>query len=115
MAGKGVQTIVEPNLAGGRVMIIDQCPRIVEQHLLRHPAKALERALHAVEPGRLPLVPEGPNKWPPRVAQGRYKQMDPHPLAADRHRGPAEVDLQLLARRRLKPQAGPRLGLQRLA
>ena len=96
-------------------MMIDQCPRIVEQHLLRHPAKALERALHAVEPGRLPLVPEGPDKRPSRVAQRRHKQVHPHPLAADRHRDPAKVDLQLLARRRLEPQTGPRLGLQRLA
>ena len=115
IAGEGVQTIVETHLAGGRVMVIDQRPRIVEQDLLRHPAKALERALHAVEPGRLPLVPEGPDKRPSRVAQGRHKQVHPHPLAADRHRDPAKVDLQLLARRRLKPQARPRLGLQRLA
>ena len=75
----------------------------------------MERALHAVEPGRLPLVPESLDKRPSRVAQGRHKQVYPHPLAADRNRDPAKVDLQLLARRRLKPQAGPRLGLQRLA
>ena len=71
VARKGVQTVVETHLARGRVMVLDQRPRIVEQHLLRHPAKALERALHAVEPGRLPLVPEGLHKRPSRIAKGR--------------------------------------------
>src|ERR1700751_1966257 len=33
MVGKGEQTIIEPYLAGGRVMVIHQRPRIVEQHL----------------------------------------------------------------------------------
>jgi hypothetical protein len=37
-------------------MVLDQRPRIVEQHLVRHSAKAPERALDAVEPGRLHLV-----------------------------------------------------------
>jgi hypothetical protein len=60
--GKGEQTLVETHLAGGRIMVIHQCPRIVEQNLLRHPAKALEHALHPVEPGRLPLVPESADK-----------------------------------------------------
>jgi hypothetical protein len=41
--------------------------------------------------------------------------MQPHPLAADRRRGHAEVDLQLFARWCFKPQAGARLGLQRPA
>ena len=63
-AGNGVQTIVETHFASGRVMVIDQPPRIVEQNLLRHLAKALERAFHAVEPGRLPLMPEGLDKRP---------------------------------------------------
>jgi len=113
--GKGQQPLVEPHLASGRVMIIHQRPRIVEQHLPRYPGKALERPLHAVEPRRLPLVPKGADKRTSRVAQGRHKQMQPHPLAADRRRGRAEVDLQLLTRRCFKPQAGSRLGLQRLA
>jgi hypothetical protein len=46
-----MQPLVETDFAGGRIMVIDQRPRIVEQHLLRHPAKAPQRALHAVEPG----------------------------------------------------------------
>jgi hypothetical protein len=115
VVGKGEQTLVEPHLAGGRVMVIHQRPRIVEQHLLRHPGKALERPLHPVKPRRLPLVPKGADKRPSRIAQGRHKQMQPHPLTADRRRGRAKVDLQLPARRGFKPQAGSRLGLQRLA
>src|SRR6266853_6905232 len=110
VAGKGVKAIIETHLAGRRVVVVDQRPRIVEQHLLRHPAKPAERAFHAVEPGRLPLMPERPHKWPPRIAQCRYEQMHPHRVAADRHPRLAKVDLQLLARRRLEPQAGARLG-----
>ena len=60
-------------------------------------------------------MPEGADKRTSRVAQGRHKQMQPHPLAADRRRGRAKVDLQLLARRCFKPQAGSRFGLQCLA
>ena len=71
--GKGVQAFVETHLPGGRVMVIDQRPGVVEHHLLRHPVKVSERALQSVEPGRLPLVPEGPDKRTPRVAQGRHK------------------------------------------
>jgi hypothetical protein len=115
IAREGVQTLVETDFAGGCIMMLHQRPRIVEQHLSRHFAKPPERALHAVEPGRLPLVPEGSHNRPPRIAQCRHKQMHPHRGAADRHRGCPEIDLQLLARRRLKPQAGPRLGPQRLA
>jgi hypothetical protein len=49
-----------------------------------------------VEPGRLPLVPEGADKRTSRIAQGRHKQMDLHPPAADRRRGRAEVDCSCL-------------------
>ncbi len=42
-----METFVEAHLARGRVVVLDQRPRIVEQHLLRHPAKALEGAFHA--------------------------------------------------------------------
>src|SRR5262249_15322819 len=48
--GKSVQPLVETHLAGGRIVVIDQRPRVVKQHLLRHPAKAPEGTLHAVEP-----------------------------------------------------------------
>ena len=93
----------------------DQRPRIVEKHLPRRAAEAPERALQAVEPRRLPLKPERLNEHPARIAERRHKQMDPHRLPADRHAHLAEVDLQLLARRRLEANAGPRLGLQHLA
>src|SRR5204862_7388549 len=98
---------IEAHLAGGRVMMLDQRSRIVEQHLLRHPAKALQRAFHASEPGRLPLVPKGLHKHPPRIAQCRHKQMHSPRVPADRPGGSPEIDLQLPAWRRLKPQAGP--------
>src|SRR5438270_669410 len=37
VACKRVQPFIEAHLAGGRVMMLDQRSRIVEQHLLRHP------------------------------------------------------------------------------
>jgi hypothetical protein len=96
-----VQVFVETHLAGGRIMMIDQRPRIIEDHLLRDPAEVPERALRAVQPGRLPLMPEGPDKRPPQIAQGRDKQMHPHRGTPNRHRDRPKVDLRLLARRRL--------------
>jgi hypothetical protein len=54
-------------------------------------------------------------KHPARIAQCRHEQVDPHALTGDRHPPLAEVDLQLMPRRRFKPQGRPRLGLQRLA
>jgi hypothetical protein len=40
-----VQVFVETHLAGGRIMMIDQRPRIIEDHLLRDPAEVPERLL----------------------------------------------------------------------
>jgi hypothetical protein len=111
---KGVQPRAKPYLAGARVVVIDQRPWVVEQHLPRHSAKALERPLQAVKPGRLPLVPKGLYIGPPRITQRCHEQMHPHCGAPDRHDRGSEVDLQLLPGRRLKPHAGPRLGPQRL-
>jgi hypothetical protein len=59
---RAVQAFVETHLPGGRIMVIDQRPGVVEHHLLRHPVKAPEGALQPVEPGRLPLVPKGSDK-----------------------------------------------------
>jgi hypothetical protein len=73
IAGQGEQAFVETHLPAGRVMVIDQRPGIVEQHLPRHPGKVPECAVQAVKPGRLPLMPEGPDKRTPRVAQCRHK------------------------------------------
>jgi hypothetical protein len=50
--GKRVQVFVETHLAGGRIMMIDQRPRIIEDHLVRDPTGVRERALHALQPGR---------------------------------------------------------------
>jgi hypothetical protein len=76
LAGGAMHSLVG-DLAHPPVEMSLQCPRVVEDHLLRHPAKALERALDTVEPGRLLLVPEGPDKRTSRVAQGRHEQMHP--------------------------------------
>jgi hypothetical protein len=49
-------------------MVLDQRLGIVEQHLLGQAAEMPERALQPLEPGRLPLVPEGAGIDPARVA-----------------------------------------------
>jgi hypothetical protein len=51
---------------------------------------------------------------PPRVAERRQEQVDPHALAADRHPRLAEVDLQLPPRWCLEAQRRPRLGRELL-
>jgi hypothetical protein len=90
-------------------MVLDQRLGIVEQHLLGQAAEMPERALQPLEPGRLPLVPEGAGIDPARVAEGRHEQVDPHLLVADRHPALAEVDLQLPPRRRLEAHRRQRL------
>jgi hypothetical protein len=90
-------------------MVLDQRLGIVEQHLLGQAAEMPERALQPLEPGRLPLVPEGAGIDPARVAEGRHEQVDPHRLVADRHPALAEVDLQLPPRRRLEAHRRQRL------
>jgi len=60
-------------------------------------------------------VPEGAHENPPGIAKRRHEQIKPHPLAADRNPRLAEIDLQLMARRRLEAQRRPRFRPQRLA
>ena len=96
-------------------MALHQRPRIVEQHLLRHPTKMAKRRLDAVHPRRLPLMAERFRVNPPRVAQRRDKQVHAQALAADRHPGLAKIDLQLMPGRCLKSNRRSRLGAHRPA
>ena len=96
-------------------MALHQRPRIVEQHLLRHPTKMAKRRLDAVHPRRLPLMAERLRVNPPRVAQRRDKQVHAQALAADRHPGLAKIDLQLMPGRCLKSNRRSRLGAHRPA
>lgn len=93
----------------------DQGLGIVDQHLVRHAPEVPEGGLQAGDPGRLPLVTERRDEVAARVAQCRDEQVNPHPLTADLHGGGAEVDLQLLPRRRLEAHRGSALRLQILA
>ena len=108
VASKRVEAGVERHLPRGRVMVIDEGPGVVDQHLAGQAAEMLERALDALQP--LPLVPERLGIDPPRVAQGGDEQEQLARLAV-LHHGPAlaEVDLQLTPRRRLEPHRGQRL------
>jgi hypothetical protein len=109
---KGVQPYVEAHFARHRIVMLDQCLRIIEQHFRRNPAEPQERPFHAFKPVGLALPERGANVQPPRVAQRRHEQMHPHPLAADPHPRVAKVDLQLPARRRLEPHRRALLRLQ---
>ena len=72
-------------------------------------------SFQAVEPRRSPLVPERTHEQLPRIAEGADERIHPDRLVADRHPHLAKIDMQLFARRRLKPHACPGLGTQRLA
>lgn len=87
-----------------------QRPGVVEQDFLRHPAERPERALQPLEPARLALVPEGPHVHAARMAERGDEQVHPHRLLADHHPLLTEVDLHLLAGRRLELHRRPRLG-----
>ena len=93
-------------------MVLDQSLGVVEQHLCRQTAEVAERALDAVEPGRLPLVAERADVDPARVAQRGYEQVDPRCLLTNPHAPLAEVDLQLPSRRGLEPHRRQSLRLQ---
>src|SRR6516225_2435425 len=112
MLGEGAQPRIELNLAGHSVMMRYQPAIIVEQHLFGNPAKVEERALDTGKPALLTLIAKRPNIKPPRVAQGRHKQVHLHILVADRHPALAKVDLQLPAGWCLKANRCPRFRLQ---
>ena len=111
VAAEGVEAVVERHLAGLRVVVVDQRLGVVEQQLARHAAEVPERALQALQPRRLPLVPEHARRscgasspaWP--RTGGPWTCSPPTGT-----RSAAEVDLQLLAGRRLEAHRGQRLG-----
>src|SRR6516225_131430 len=108
ITGKGAEPWVEGDLAGNRVVAVDQGPGIVEEHFLRHAAEVAKRRLDAVKPNRLPLMPEGAHEEASRIAKRGDEQVEPQPLAADRRPCLTKVDLQLMPRRRLETQRRPR-------
>jgi hypothetical protein len=112
IARKGVQPLVEHDLARHRIVANDQRLGIVEQDLAGHSTEVAERPFQALEPSGLALVAERRNETAARVAQRRHEQIDPRHLFADLDERRAEVDLQLPARRCLEAHARPRLGKQ---
>jgi hypothetical protein len=67
------------------------------------------------KPVLLPLDPEGTNMQPARMAEGRDEEEHLLLLVPDPDPALAEIDLQLLARSRLKPYRRPRFGTQSLS
>jgi hypothetical protein len=64
-------------------MAYHQRPRIVHQHLLRHPAEGRERALQPGEPVLLLLGPERTHMQPARMAESGHEHEGLDPPAAD--------------------------------
>ena len=112
MLGERVKPGIELDFPSHPVVTSDEPAIIVEQHLLGNPAEVTEGALHASKPTLLALVAERPDIEPPRIAQRRHKQVHLDVLVADHCSALAEVDLQLLARRRLKADRRPRFRFQ---
>lgn len=107
-----MEALIEPHLAGDRIVVVDQRSGVVDQDLRRHPAKVAEGAFQPIKPRPLALMAKGRHIPTPRVAQRRHEQKDPDHLAADRHPRRTKVDLQLPPRRRLKAHTGARLRFQ---
>ena len=107
-----MEAIVEPDLPGLTVVIVDQGLGVVQQQLVRHAAEVAQGVFQALQPRRLALVQEHGDVAAAAVAQRRDEQVHAHRLVAHRHGGAAEVDLQLLARRSLVAHGGHRFGAQ---
>jgi hypothetical protein len=58
VAAEGVEAVVEGDLAGLRVVLVDERPRVVDQHLAGGAAEVPERAFQALQPSGLALVQE---------------------------------------------------------
>ena len=114
VAGKGVEPFVEHQQLASRVVLLHQGTGVVKQNLGRHPPPVAEGLLHRQQPVDLALVPVGPHHQPPRVAQGQHAQVHLDPFTSDAGIGLTEIRLQLLARRRLKPDRRQRCSPQLL-
>ena len=107
--GKGMQPSIELDLTRFTVVPDHQSAVVVKQHLFGDAAKMPEGTLQPGKPALLALVAERPDIEPARVAKGGNKQVDLYGVAADRYPALAKINLQLLARRRLKTQRRPGL------
>ena len=80
----------------------DQRARIVDEHRLRDAAEVQERTGEPLAPVVVPLAQKRPHVDPSRIAQHGDEEVDAHLSAADDHAPLAEVDLKLMAGRRLE-------------
>jgi hypothetical protein len=67
MVGKSMQPGMQQHFSGGRIMVQDQRPGVVEQNFARHTAEGTESTLHAVEPVVLLLMAVGADMQAARV------------------------------------------------
>ena len=91
---------------------LDQPAVVVEQNLGRHPAEVPERALQPLQPALLALVAGTPARASGARSPASPRTGTPSSKAPDQDAPLAEVDLQLVARRRLEADRRPRLGRQ---
>jgi hypothetical protein len=87
--------------ASARSNLLDQRAGTVRQQPLRHPAEVDKGPFDVAQPAGLALGVKREDEVAPRVAPRGHEPVHLHHLAADQHPLLAEVDLQLLARRRL--------------
>src|SRR5947208_1578135 len=80
----------------------DQRASIVDEHCLRDAAEVQERAREALAPVVVSLAQERPHVDPPRIPEHGDEEVDAHLATADEDASLAEVDLELMARRRLE-------------
>jgi len=85
------------------IVVEDQRPRVVEQHFLRHTPVRPKRALHPVEPAILLFMAVCAHVQSTRMAKRGDEKEHLRRRLADLNPPLAEIDLQLLSRRRLKP------------
>ena len=90
-----------------------QRARVVPEDRARHAAEVAEGGREAFAPVRAPLIEKRFDEQAPRIAEDGHEQEDAHPHPGDQQRLLAEVDLQLVAGRRLDPDGRERRGALR--
>ena len=110
VTAKGLESWIPDHLAGLAIVGGHQWRGVVTEDLLGEAPKMLEGSFQPLEPVVLSLREEGPAIKPARVSQHGGHQINLDGLTGDRDDLFTEVDLDLLARRGLKPDSGQRPG-----
>lgn len=99
---EGQKTMMEHHFPRRCVVVLHQRLGVVRQHRLRDTPDLHESALQSLEPVALPFPGEHPHVHPTRTTERRHEQPYLRLLPTDPDLALAEINLQLIARRRLK-------------